>query len=110
MRDMYKSKCNEVSVQAYPMVQAAELSSQRIELSAEELREAAEKERARLERMGEIDRVGDRLGVGADAAPKFDSLVGKTIEVRWRYWTQEGNKRKQVRACSLYGPSLPLPC
>ena len=29
-------------------------------------------------------------------APAFDSLVGKELELRWRYWTKEGTKRKQV--------------
>ena len=71
-------------------------------MTADELRAAAERERIRLEEAGEIDRVGDNLGVGADSAPAFDSLVGKTIELRWRYWTQEGNKRKQVRACTFH--------
>ena len=65
-------------------IQMKELASQRVELNAEELRAAAEAARTRLEEEGEIDRVGDRQGVGADGAPNFDSLLGKTIEVRWR--------------------------
>ena len=82
--------------------QADELSSQRVELSAEELREAARRERVRLEEAGEIDRVGDSLGKGADAAPAFDSLVGKTIEVRWRYWETEDGKRKQAQPITYH--------
>ena len=73
-----------------------ELASHREELSADELRERAEQARERLEAAGEIDTVEDQQGVGADAAPTFDSLVGKTIEIRWRYWSNENGKRKQV--------------
>ena len=58
--------------------QASELSSQRVEMTADELRAAAERERIRLEEAGEIDRVGDNLGVGADAAP---------VNLRIRYIT-----------------------
>ena len=76
-----------------------ELADQRIELSADELRAAAERARARLEAEGQIDSVWERQGVGADAAPTFDSLEGKTIELRWRYYTSENGKRKPVRAC-----------
>ena len=75
-----------------------------MELSADELRAAAQRARARLEAAGEIDRVWEQQGVGADAAPAFDSLLGKTIEVRWRYYTTENGERKQVCAC------LPKPC
>ena len=64
---------------------------------AEELRERAERARERLEAAGEIDALEDRQGVGADAAPAFDTLQGKTIEVRWRYWSVENGKRQQVR-------------
>ena len=45
---------------------------------------------------GEIDDVGDRLGVGSDAAPKFDSLLGKQVEIRWRYYTSEKGVKQQV--------------
>ena len=67
-----------------------------MELSPAELRAAAEQERKRLEACGEIDRVEDVQGVGEEAAPAFDTLIGKTIELRWRYWSQEGTKKKQV--------------
>ena len=56
-----------------------ELGSQRVKLSADELRAAAQSARIRLEEAGEIDRVGDRQGVGSTEAPAFDSLLGKTI-------------------------------
>ena len=82
-------------------IQMRELASQRVELSAEELRAAAEQARTRLEKAGEIDGVGDRQGVGADAAPKFDTLSGKSIEVRWRYYAKENGERKQVNAHCL---------
>ena len=55
--------------------------------------EAAERERGRLEEAGEIDRVGDQM---PKEAPAFDALVGKELELRWRYWSKEGTKRKQV--------------
>ena len=58
------------------------------------MRAAAERERARLEAVGEIDRVWENQGVGADAAPKFDTLMGKSLELRWKYY-DEG---KPVRA------------
>ena len=29
-------------------------------------------------------------------APTFDTLVGKLLDIRWRYWTTEGSKRKGV--------------
>ena len=38
--------------------------------------------------VGEIDRMWERQGVGADAAPAFDTLVGKTLELRWKYFDQ----------------------
>jgi len=62
-----------------------ELTDPRVELSPDELRAAAERARTRLENEGQIDGVADRQGVGADAAPAFDSLEGKTFELRWRY-------------------------
>ena len=71
-------------------------------MTPEELRADAERERVSLEEAGEIDRVGDRLGVGAAAAPKFGTLVGKTIEIRWRYWAKDGNQRKQVSSAQQY--------
>ena len=78
---------------------AQELASAKVELSSDELRAAAERERARLEGpAGEIDGIGDSQGVGADSAPGFETLVGKTIEVRWRYHTVENGHRKQVLA------------
>lgn len=79
-----------------PTEQAKELTDQRIELSADELRAAAERARARLEAAGQIDSVWEQQGVGTDAAPSFDTLEGKTIELRWRYYIIEDGKRKPV--------------
>lgn len=73
--------------------QFEELSEKHTELSPEEMLEAAERERERLEEAGEIDRVGDQM---PKEAPAFDALVGKELELRWRYWSKEGTKRKQV--------------
>ena len=86
-----------------------EMASHRVELSAAELRERAQQARARLEAAGEIDCIGDNQGVGADAAPAFDTLVGKTIEVRWRYYAIEDGKRKQVRAHCPHHPVVVCP-
>mmetsp|Transcript_41660 Transcript_41660/g.95456 ORF Transcript_41660/g.95456 Transcript_41660/m.95456 type:complete len:177 (+) Transcript_41660:1498-2028(+) len=75
-------------------MQAFELAAARTELSPEELRAAAEKERVRLEERGEIDIIGDRQPA---RPPPFESLVGKYIDIRWRYWTvSENGKRKQL--------------
>ena len=85
----------------------------RVRVQVVESAAAAEQERARLERIGEIDRIGDVLGVGADGAPIFDPLLRKTIEERWpwRYWTKEGGKKKQARAClPHHHPTITCPC
>ena len=84
--------------------QALEIADYRAELSAEELRVAAERARARLERECQIDAVGDQQGVGADAAPSFDTLVGKTLEIRWRYYapTDDGGKPTLVPNPNLH--------
>jgi hypothetical protein len=66
-----------------PTAQADALAEARVELSDEELLAAAERERQRLEASGEIDSVHDAQ---PPIAPAFDSLVGKWIEVRWRYY------------------------
>ena len=67
--------------------------------------------RARLEAAGEIDQVGDRQGVGAGAAPAFGTMVGKTVEIRWRYYEKDSTagkqQRKQVPAPT---PLLFVPC
>ena len=65
-----------------PTAQAEALTEGTWRPSEEELREAAQRERERLEAAGEIDAVAD---VQPPEAPTFDSLVGRWIEVRWRY-------------------------
>ena len=66
-----------------------------MELSSAELRAAAQREQTRLEAIGEIDMADCRQPV---KAPAFDdSLVGKYVEIRWRYYYQDDDgKRKQV--------------
>ena len=73
--------------------QAEAFAEAHSELSPDELLAAAERERERLEDAGEISMVGD----GQPAvAPDFPSLVGRELDIRWRYWTKEGGKRKSV--------------
>ena len=113
--------------------QAKAFAEQHQELPAAELRARAEKERERLEAIGELDSVSDGLTARVDRwphgrvvwlawplnvacchscpyilllpftynrqpkkAPTFDTLVGKLLDIRWRYWTTEGSKRKGV--------------
>ena len=73
--------------------QAKAFAEQHQELPAAELRARAEKERERLEVAGELDSVSDGQ---PKKAPKFDTLVGKLLDIRWRYWTTEAGKRKGV--------------
>lgn len=74
--------------------QAKGFAAQHQELPAAELRARAEKERERLEAIGELDSVSDGQ---PRKAPAFDTLVGKLLDIRWRYWTRtEDNKRKGV--------------
>ena len=80
-------------------LQAEELAGSRSQPSAEELRTAAKRERARLEAAGEIDRVWEAQGIGADAAPSFDSLVAKTLELRWKYYDQGKPVRARLLQC-----------
>ena len=86
-----------------PTMQAEELADQRSSLSLEGLLKRAEAERERLELCGELDRASDLMP--AKPPPLDASLVGKELEIRWRYWAEaEGftksgtKKKKQVRA------------
>jgi hypothetical protein len=78
--------------------QAEELAERHTELTPEQLREAAEKEQDRLEQIGKIDRVGD----GQPDLPKdwqaWDTLVGRQIEVRWRYWIKDSTRKSGRQA------------
>lgn len=76
-----------------PTVQAATLSSDRTDLSAEEVLHRARLKRAELEAAGEIDWVCDRQphAVGQGPTPGRH-LIGKTLEVRWRYHHKETGK------------------
>ena len=42
----------------------------------------------------------ERQGVGADAAPAFDTLVGKTLELRWKYFDEGKPVRGRFLAAS----------
>ena len=75
--------------------QAVELAGQCLELPLDELLERAEKERERLETLGELDRTADMMP--KDAPPCNESLIGKELEIRWRYWrpAKEGERGKK---------------
>ncbi|KAL1520316.1 hypothetical protein AB1Y20_021907 [Prymnesium parvum] len=76
-----------------PTVQAAALSSDRTDLSAEEVLNRARLKRAELEAAGEIDWVCDRQPHAVGQGPTPDrNLVGKTLEVRWRYHHKDTGK------------------
>ena len=67
--------------------------------SSDELRTLAERELERLEEAGEVSIASDAQG----KVPAFNTLLGKEIEIRWRYWETcdpatdpKGRSRKQV--------------
>jgi hypothetical protein len=69
-----------------PPVQAAALADKVLELPAEELLERAQRERERLEEVGELDAVGDNP---PEKPPRCDdALIGTKLEIRWRYWAK----------------------
>ena len=79
-------------------VQADQLADQRLPLSGQELLERAAKERARLEACDQLDTVGD---LQPRHAPALNGdLIGRKLEIRWRYWRKtmqgEKGKKKQV--------------
>lgn len=80
-----------------PTLQAGDLAGKVKELPAAELLERAQRERARLEAVGELDTVGD---LQPERPPPCDnSLVGTMLEIRWRYWapdTDPTTKRKKM--------------
>lgn len=82
-----------------PTAQAEELAAKYTELSVEEFREAAEQERERLQAVGEIDRVSD---LQPAAAPSFASLVGRQVEVRWRYWVKDPSRKSKRRQVYIW--------
>ena len=79
--------------------QAEQLAERHTELTMEQLRAEAEREQERLQECGEIDRVGDGQ---PDDAPSFDSLVGKRIEVRWRYWVKDTSRKSKRRGVYIW--------
>jgi len=73
-----------------PTVQAGALCNARCELTAEQMLIAAQRRRADLEAAGEIDWVADRQPHPTGQGPVCNSsLVGKMLEVRWRYRHKE---------------------
>lgn len=73
-----------------PTVQADGLCETRISMSPEAIQAAAVRRRTELEHAGEIEWVGDRQPYSAGQGPPLDnSMVGKMIEVRWRYRHKE---------------------
>ena len=85
-----------------PSAQAEALAEQRVVLSEEEMRERAKREWERLEEAGEIERVGD----AQPSLPKdwraFDTLVGRLIEIRWRYYVKDPTKKSGRRGSVAY--------
>ena len=75
--------------------QAVELAGQCLELPLDELLKRAETERERLEALGELDSTADVMP--KDAPPCNESLIGKELEIRWRYWrpAKEGERGKK---------------
>ena len=78
-----------------PTPQAVELAQLHTELSPEQLREAAERERERLEERGEISREEDLQG---DDAPSFTSLIDVDVDIRWRYWVKDPSRKSGRRS------------
>ena len=79
-----------------PTVQADALAGKVRELPAAELLDRAQRERVRLETVGELDRVGDMQP--EHPPPCDESLVGSQLEIRWRYWAKDEDpttKRKK---------------
>jgi hypothetical protein len=81
-----------------PSAQAEALAEQRVVLSEDELRERAEQEQERLEAAGEIDRVGDAQPSLTKDWKAFDTLVGRLIEIRWRYYVKDPTKKSGRRS------------
>jgi hypothetical protein len=75
--------------------QAEALAEQRPELTDEELRAKAVLERTRLEAAGQICAVGDAQ---PKSAPRFDSLVGRQLEIRWRYYVKDSSMKSGRRS------------
>lgn len=72
-----------------PTVQAQALSMDKTDLSPDQIIAAAERRRKELEEAGEIDWVCDRQPYPTGQGPVPDkALVGKTLEVRWRYYNK----------------------
>lgn len=73
-----------------PTVQADKMCTLQTDLTAAEVRAAGVRRRAELELAGEIDWVCDRQPYATGQGPTCDKrLVGKSLEVRWRYWHKE---------------------
>ncbi|KAL3908671.1 MAG: hypothetical protein SGPRY_009706, partial [Prymnesium sp.] len=70
---------------------------QRLSLSGQEQRLAAERERERLHSIGVLDSIGNKQP--KKPPPLGGDLVGRQLEVRWRYWRPaapgEKGKKKQ---------------
>ena len=78
-----------------PTAQADALAEERGELSEDEMFAAAQREFERLEAAGEIDGVADAQ---PKTAPSFETLLGREIELRWRYWVKDPTKKSGRRS------------
>jgi hypothetical protein len=75
--------------------QAEALAEQRPELTDDELRAKAKLERTRLEAAGEICAIGDEQPKNA---PSFSSLLGRQLEIRWRYYVKDASRKSGRRS------------
>ena len=76
--------------------QAEVLAEQRPELTDDELRAKAQLERTRLAATGKGD-------AQPKSAPSFDSLLGRQLEIRWRYYVQDAPRGRAGDAASTSG-------
>ena len=78
-----------------PTAQADALAEQRAVMTPEEMYQAAQREYERLEAAGEIDSAADAQ---PDKAPSFNAILGREIDVRWRYWVKDSSKKSGRRS------------
>eukprot|EP00966_Prymnesium_polylepis_P203492 4714512-Prymnesium_polylepis.1 len=75
-----------------------------MQLPRAELLERAQARRQQLIEAGELDEVGD---LQEEEAPKIDdSLIGSSLEIRWRYWAPvndpTGKDKRKKRAVDIW--------
>ena len=71
------------------------LSQESLLAELESAKSTIKSERERLEVAGEIDRVADMQA--AEDVPAFDTLVGRWLELRWRYYTKDATGKRTAQ-------------